>query len=257
VILTIDVGNSQIFGGLYQDNGDFIFSFRRQSSQQTSSDEFGVFLRLVLKENGHDPKSITKVGICTVVPDTLYSLKKASLNYFNYDPFVIRPGIKTGLNIKYKNPLELGSDRISTSIAATHKYEGKDIIVVDLGTATTFCAISQKRDYLGGAIMPGLKISMEALVEKTAKLPKVEIIKPEVSCGKSTVECIQSGLYFGHLGMVREILTRVSQDMFGNKKPFVIGTGGFAGLFSQEQIFDVHEPRLVLDGIYQALKMNT
>jgi type III pantothenate kinase len=260
MILALDVGNSQIYGGLFQKNKDHQYkmklSFRKNSKQGSSSDEVGVFLRTVLKENGFDPAQVQQIALCSVVPEVVYSLRGACKKYFDIDPFILQAGVRTGLKIKYRNPLEVGADRIANSIAAVASYPQKDLIIVDLGTATTFCAISKDKDYLGGSIVAGLKISMESLEGKTAKLPSVEIVSRDEALGRSTVESIQSGLYFGHLGTIKELCLRISTECFENKKPFIIGTGGFAYLFEKEKIFDVILPDLVLQGLLISLNLN-
>jgi type III pantothenate kinase len=260
MILLLDVGNSQIFGGvvesLDQDARSPIFRFRKSTQSNASSDELGLFLSAVLKENSIDPARITRIGICSVVPGTMHSLKGACQKYFNLTPFILQAGVKTGLKIKYRNPLEVGADRIANSIAAIHEFPGRNTIIIDLGTATTFCAITEEKGYLGGAIIPGLRISMEALESRTAKLPRVEIVKPESACGRSTIESIQSGLYYSHLGAMRELIHLYQHEVFSGKKPFVIGTGGFSRLFQGTGIFDLEIPDLVLHGLLIALRMN-
>lgn len=255
MILALDVGNSQIYGGVFEKD-KMLLSFRRTSKTGSSSDEFGVFLRSVLRENGMDPALVKQITLCSVVPDVIYSLKGACKKYFNLNPFILQAGVKTGLKIKYRNPLEVGADRIANSIAATHLYPGKNLLIVDLGTATTFCAVSREKDYLGGSIVAGLRLSMEALEAKTSKLPTVEIVELNEALGRSTIESIQSGLYFGHIGTIKEISERISREAFAGDKPFVIGTGGFAHLFEKEGIFDVVLPDLVLKGLLYSLKMN-
>ena len=255
MILALDVGNSQIFGGLF-DNDKKVISFRKNSKSSSSSDEIGIFLRTTIRENGYLPETISDITICTVVPDVLYSLKGACKKYFNINPFVLQAGVKTGLKIKYRNPLEVGADRISNSIASTFLYPLKNLIIVDLGTATTFCAVTKDKEYLGGSIVPGLRISMEALESKTAKLPSVEIISLTEVLGKSTVESIQSGLYYGHLGQMKEIIFKLKQECFNNEETLVIGTGGFSHLFEKEKIFDYIIPDLVLKGLLISLQLN-
>ena len=257
MILSLDVGNTQIYGGVFGPNDKMLLSFRRNSKQGSSSDEVGIFLRMVLKENGVDPKDIQKIVLCSVVPEVIYSLKGACQKYFGVNPFILQAGVKTGLRIKYRNPLEVGADRIANSIAATQMYPQKNLIIVDLGTATTFCAVTGEREYLGGSIIAGLRLSMEALEAKTAKLPSVEIVSRTEALGLSTVESLQSGLYYGHLGAIREIITKLAQECFKGEKPFVIGTGGFSSLFEKEKIFDVIAPDLVLKGNLIALEMNS
>ncbi len=255
MILCLDVGNSQIYGGLFEKD-KMLLTFRRNSKQGSSSDEVGIFLRTVLKENSFDPTLVKKIVICSVVPDVVYSLKGACQKYFGIDPFVLQAGVKTGLHIKYRNPLEVGADRIANAVAATHIYPDKNLIVVDMGTATTFCAITAKKEYLGGVIIAGLKISMESLESKTAKLPAVEIIQKNEALGKSTVESIQSGLYYSHAGALREIVGRLQKECFHDEKAMVIGTGGFSYLFEKEKILDVIIPDLVLKGLLLSLQMN-
>lgn len=256
MILSLDVGNTQIYGGVFEGE-KMRLSFRRNSKQGSSSDEVGVFLRMVLRENGIDPARIKQIVLCSVVPDVIYSLKGACMKYFNINPFILQAGVKTGLKIKYRNPLEVGADRIANSIAATSAYPNRNLIIVDLGTATTFCAINREKEYLGGSIIAGLRLSMESLEAKTAKLPSVEIISMNEVLGRSTVESLQSGLYFGHLGSIREIITRIQEECFRGETPFVIGTGGFSSLFEKEKIFDVIAPDLVLKGNLIALAMNS
>jgi type III pantothenate kinase len=256
MILCLDVGNSQIFGGVF-DESKLKLRFRRNSKTGASSDEIGVFLRSVLRENDIDPRSVKQIALCTVVPEVLHSVKNACLKYFKINPFVLQAGVKTGLKIRYKNPLEVGADRIANSIAATHLYPAQNLLIVDFGTATTYCAVSKDKDYLGGVITAGLRISMEALESRTSKLPAVEIIPHQECLAKTTVESIQSGLYFGTIGQVKEIAGRISSEAFEGKMPKIIGTGGFASLFSKVGLFDEETPDLVLTGLHIALKLNT
>lgn len=255
MILCLDVGNTQIYGGLF-DKDKMVLSFRKNSKSGASSDETGIFLRTAIRENGYDPSKIRQIAICSVVPEVIYSLRGACMKYFNINPFILQAGVKTGLKVKYRNPLEVGADRIANSIAATHLYPNQNTIIVDLGTATTFCAVTKEKDYLGGSIVAGLRLCMEALQSKTAKLPSVEIISMHEALGRSTVESIQSGLYYGHLGGMKEIIERITKECFHNEKPFVIGTGGFSSLFEKEKVFDVIVPDLVLKGMLIALQYN-
>lgn len=255
MILCLDVGNTQIFGGVF-DKSELVTTFRKTSKTGSSSDEIALFLLSVLRENSIDPAKIKQIAICSVVPDVVHSLRNACLKYFEITPFLLQPGIKTGLRIKYRNPVEVGADRIGNAIAATHLYPGKNLIVVDFGTANTFCAINSEKDYLGGVITAGLRISMEALELKTAKLPTVEILAPECVIGRTTVENIQSGLYYGTLSMIEGLVDKMSKEVFHNERPIVIGTGGFARLFEKSKIFDVILPNLILVGLFEALKMN-
>lgn len=255
MILCLDVGNSQIYGGLYN-NDEIIFRFRKVTNTRNSSDEIGLFLRTILRENGYAPSLVTQIGICSVVPQVSHHLRNACLKYFERQPFIVGPGSKTGLKIKYANSLEVGPDRIANAIAAKEIYPRTNMIIVDFGTATTFCAISKGKEYLGGVIIAGLRISMDALESKTARLPSVEIVKKEKTLGRSTSESIQSGLYYGHLGSVKEIIKNLKKESFKGEDCLIIGTGGFASLYQKEGFFDKVEPDLVLKGIYQSIKMN-
>lgn len=257
MILSLDVGNTTIHGGVF-DGDQLLMQFRRTSEFRASSDELGVFLRTVLRENSIDPAGITKIAICSVVPDAIHSLRNACVKYFGVNPFLLQAGVKTGLKIKYRNPIEVGADRIANAIAGTHLYPNENLLIVDFGTATTFCAVNKEKEYLGGVIIAGLRISMEALETKTAKLPSVEIVSMREALGRSTVESIQSGLYYGQVGTVREIKQRLTEECFGGDgKPRLIATGGFAGLLEKENLFDVIIPDLVLKGLNLALRMNS
>jgi type III pantothenate kinase len=255
MILCIDVGNTQIHGGIYEGN-DLIMQFRKTSRQQFSADEIGIFLKAVLRENKIDPDIIHDISICSVVPDLNHSLRAGCVKYFNTNPFFLKPGVKTGLKIKYRNPLEVGSDRIANAIAAIHMYPNKNLIIIDFGTATTFCVINKSKEYLGGIILPGIKISMEVLESKTAQLPSVEIIEVNEVIGRSTVESIQSGLYHGQIGMVRELKSKITKEAFPNDGPVVIGTGGFSRLFENTNLFNTIESTLVLEGLNIAYNLN-
>jgi type III pantothenate kinase len=255
MILALDVGNSQIFGGLF-DQDKIVFNFRKSSRDGVSSDELGVFFKNVLQSNGFDPLKVKHVALCSVVPELIHSIKGSCQKYFNTNPFILQAGVKTGLKIKYRNPVEVGADRIANAIAAVEQFPGKPLIIVDFGTATTFDVVTADRDYLGGLIIPGFRLSMESLESGTSKLPRVEILKPTELVGRSTVESIQSGLYYGNLAMVREISNQINAQYFNNEKAILIGTGGFSRMFEKENLFDVFAPDLVLQGLYAAFKMN-
>jgi type III pantothenate kinase len=258
MILTLDVGNSQIFGGVFNDKGEIRNSFRKSSQGNVSADELGLFFRSVLRENNIDPKDIQDVAICSVVPDLMHSLRGACQKYFFTNPFVLQAGVKTGLKIRYRNPLEVGADRIANAIGAMDLFVGKNLIVVDFGTATTFCVITFDREYLGGLILPGPRLMMEALEAGTAKLPKVEILVPQELVGQSTIESIQSGIYYSNVAAISSLSSQIKKDYLSNgKDTLVIGTGGFSRLFEKENVFDVLVPELVLKGLFKAYKMNT
>lgn len=254
MLLCIDVGNSHIYGGVFQ--ADSILLRFRQTSKLCTSDELGIFLKSVLRENHCDPDAVDQIGICSVVNQIDYSLRSACLKYFNVDPFFLQAGVKTGLNIKYRNPHEVGSDRIANAIAASQLYPGKQIIVIDFGTATTFCAITATKSYMGGVILPGVRLSVEALSRNTAKLPLVEIVKCDEVIGRSTIESIQSGIFYGAVGACKEIIKHIKLQLFPKDDVIVLATGGFAGLFEGQGIYDHLLPDLVLDGIRLAVQLN-
>lgn len=253
-MLCIDVGNSHIYGGVFA--GEEIRLRFRHTSKVSTSDELGIFLKSVLRENQCSPEAINEIAICSVVPQLDYSLRAACLKYFSVEPFLLQAGVKTGLNIKYRNPVEVGADRIANAIAATHTFPDTNIIVIDFGTATTFCVITAQKAYLGGAILPGVRLSVDALATKTAKLPAVEIVKPEQVVGRSTIESIQSGVFYGALGACRELINRIKEESFAEQKVLVLATGGFASLFDKQDIYDLLVPDLVLQGIRLAAALN-
>jgi len=248
MLLAFDLGNSHLFGGVLDDNG-IMLRFRFASQQIGTSDQLGLFFRSVLRENQLNVEDIQHIAMCSVVPALDYSVTAACIKYFNIDPFVIRPGIKTGMKLGYKNPLELGADRLTCAVAANELYPKQNIIVIDLGTATTFCTISLNKEYLGGMILPGLKTSMQALSSSAAKLSSVEIIRPTTPLGKTTEQSMQAGIYYGHLGAMRQLIQELRQTAFAGAECKVISTGGFAYLFENENLFDVIEPDLVLTGL--------
>jgi type III pantothenate kinase len=255
MILVLDVGNSQIYCGVFQQE-ELISQFRYASTGQSTSDEIGVFLRSALRENGVDPEALQIVAISSVVPELNYTLRSCCQKYFSLEPMILRPGLKTGLKIAYKDPKEVGSDRIADAMGAIKLFPDRNLVVVDFGTATTVCAITKDRVFLGGNIMPGIRLAMEALEAKTAKLPSVEIKPTRTAVGKTTTESIQSGLYWSNVGMVRELVSRISAESFADEPPLVIATGGFANLFHREDLFDHVVSDLILVGLIEALRLN-
>ena len=254
MILCLDIGNSQLHVGVF--DGGLRLQFRKTTHPLGSSDEFGVFFTAVLRENGIDPRAVKRIAICSVVPAALYPIRSACLKYFHVEPFILQAGVKTGLKVRYRNPHEVGADRIAGAIAATQRQPNANLIVVDCGTATTFDVVTAGGDYLGGAILPGVGISVETLAGRTAKLPSVELTRPTVALGRSTVESIQSGIYHGHVGAIRQLLGELSREAFAGDRPFVIGTGGFSRLLEPEKLFDEIVPELVLLGLKHAEAAN-
>ncbi len=255
MLLCLDVGNTQIHGGVFE--GDALrCQFRKSTHPVGSSDEFGVFLRSVLRENRIEPGAVRRVAICSVVPVVAYPLRAACIKYFEAEPFILQAGAKTGLRVRYRNPHEVGADRIANAIAATQRHPERDCVVIDCGTATTFDVVTANGDYLGGAIMPGLGISAETLSSRTARLPSVEIARPEVALGRSSVESIQSGLYHGQVGAIRQLSSELIREAFPGSKPVIVATGGFSRMFESEKLFDEIVPELVLFGLRHAEQLN-
>ncbi|HLH42347.1 MAG TPA: type III pantothenate kinase [Bryobacteraceae bacterium] len=255
MLLALDVGNSQIFGGVF-DALDLKLTFRRTSSIRASSDEFGAFFRAMLRENGVEPARIDHAAICSVVPDAVHSLRSSFRKYFGLEPFVLEPGAKTGLKIRYRNALEVGADKVANAMGALSRFPGRNLLIIDFGAATTLCAVGKDKEYLGGVITPGIHISMEALASKTARLPMVEIVRPSEVLGRSTVESIQSGLYYGAIATVRSLAASITAERFPNDPPLVIGTGGFGRLFEREKLFDEFVAELPLIGLRRAFEIS-
>ncbi|HEY5560572.1 MAG TPA: type III pantothenate kinase [Clostridiaceae bacterium] len=250
MILAVDVGNSNIVLGVYQGE-DLIADWRLSTDIKRTSDEFGIQVIQLFIQDELDPSKVNGIIISSVVPSIMYSLEHMIRKYFKHEPIIVGPGIKTGLNIKYENPREVGADRIVNAVAAHHLYH-KSLIVVDFGTATTFCAIRKNGDYLGGTICPGIKISADALFEKAAKLPRVELVKPSGVICRNTVASIQAGLVYGFTGQVDFIVNKMKEEMLllGEESPYVIATGGVAKLISLEsRTIDKLDPFLTLIGL--------
>jgi len=251
MLLCLDVGNTHLFGGVF-DKKTLVARFRYATHLIGTADQFGVFLLNVLQAKKIKPDKIKAVALSSVVPSNDFTIKHSISLYLNLPLFVLQAGVKTGLNIKYKNPNEVGADRIANAIGAVDIYPNKNIIIVDMGTATTICAVTKKRDYLGGAILPGLRLNMESLKNNTAKLMEVNIQDPISYIGKTTRESIQSGLFYSQLGAIKEIIAGFKQEIFKDETVTIIGTGGFTQLYKDKFLFDEILPDLVLQGLQKA-----
>jgi len=247
MILVFDVGNTNIVLGVYEEK-KLLNDWRISTDKNKTSDEYGVLISQLFEYNGLKLMDVEAVVISSVVPPLMYSLQAMSIKYCNKEPIIIGPGIKTGMNIKYDNPREVGADRIVNAIAAYEKYGGP-LIVVDFGTATTFCAISGEGDYLGGVISPGIKISSEALFQRAAKLPKVELVKPKNIICKNTINSMQSGIIYGYVGLVDYIVGRMKEEI-GEEVKNVVATGGLSGLIASEsKTLNKIDKLLTLEGL--------
>lgn len=254
MLLALDLGNTNIVIGVFQ--GETLTQhWNIQSGRDKTCDEYAVTLLQLFALSGVAGEEIRDVIISSVVPPLTPVFQELSQNQFNIKPLVVGPGLKTGMPILYENPLEVGADRIVSSVAAFSKYGGP-AIVVDFGTATTFDAISAEGEYLGGAIAPGIQIAAEALSMKTAKLPRIEIKIPKKAIGRTTVSSMQSGLYFGYIGLVTNIINKFKNELGSQAK--VVATGGFASLiFEKIDQIDIYERHLVLEGLRIIHERNT
>jgi type III pantothenate kinase len=255
MLLTVDVGNTNIVYGVYHKN-QLIKYWRMSTDKSKSADELGMFLEQLLVHDGLSLLDVKDVIISSVVPTIMYSLQHMSLKYFGKEALVVGPGIKTGMKILYDNPKQVGADRIVNGVAAFHKYGGP-IIVVDFGTATTFCGITANMEYLGGAIAPGIKISSDALFQKAAKLTRVELQMPTKAIAKNTNESMQSGITFGYVGLVDYMVKLFKEEMKGDDIK-VVATGGLSSLIaSKSEEIDVVDKFLTLDGLKIIYDLNS
>ncbi len=222
--------------------------WRLSTNRNRTSDEYGMALINLLRHNGIEPEQVEGIMMSSVVPQINFTIEHMCRNYFGMEPMKIEPGVKTGINIKYENPRELGSDRIANAVAAYELYGGP-CITIDFGTATSFGAISAKGEFLGGAICPGLKLAADALTENTAKLPRFELVKPEHVIGRNTVTNMQAGIVYGYIGQINYLVSRMKREM-GMPNIKVIATGGLAVLVAQESnVIDVMDGLLTLKGL--------
>src|SRR3989442_8769112 len=250
MLLVIDIGNTNTSLGVF-DGENLVANWRLTTARERTGDEWGVHTRNLFALAGLDFKSIDAIAIASVVPPLNFTLKRMAEVYFQVTPLFVDHTIETGVPILYQPPSDMGADRIVDAVAAIHKY-GAPCIVVDFGTATTFDAINSKGEYLGGVITPGITISADALFERAAKLPRVEIKRPQTVIGSTTVQSMQSGLYHGYVGLVDGILKRMIDELGGT--PHVIATGGLAPLMATRSVcigknFENTRPGGVLPGL--------
>jgi type III pantothenate kinase len=247
MILVLDVGNTNITLGVYKGEKQLVH-WRIATIRDRTEDEMGILIKNLFADRGLNPAEIEGIAISSVVPPLMFALERMAVKYFGHKPIIVGPGVKTGLNIKYENPREVGADRIVNAVAALEKY-GAPLIIVDFGTATTFCVINEKGDYMGGVVAPGIGISTEALYNKAAKLPRIEIARPASVVGRNTVTSMQSGVLYGFTGQVDGIVSRIKKEF--NNLPFkVVATGGLSGLIAAESYeIEIKDDELTLDGL--------
>jgi type III pantothenate kinase len=239
MLLVIDIGNTNIVFGVY-DNGKLLNHWRLGTVMHKTVDEYAILLNSLLYFDNIKLHDIDSAIISCVVPPLLIPFEIICRKYIGIMPILVEPGIKTGMPILYENPSELGADRIVNAVAGYDSHK-KALIIVDFGTATTFDYITQKGEYVGGAIVPGIMISLEALFERASKLPRVELIKPRSLVGKNTVQAMQSGILYGYSSLVDGIVRKMSVEV--RSEPYVIATGGLSSLISKgsETINEVDE----------------
>ena len=253
MLLAVDIGNSMVNLGVF-DRETLVANLRVSTDARRSSDEYGLMIRDLLALNGVERSTITDVCMCSVVPPLTSIFEEVSETYFHIKPLSITAGVKTGLQISYDNPRDVGADRIVDAVAAINLY-GKPVIIVDFGTATVFDAVSKDGIYLGGAIAPGINVAAEALFLNTSQLRRVELVAPKSAIGQNTSTALQAGLVLGYAGLVTGLVERFKSELGPEAK--VIGTGGLATIISKEaDVFDDINQDLTLIGLRMIYNMN-
>ncbi len=249
----MDTGNTNIVLGVY-DQGELKYHWRMETYRHKTEDEYAMQVKSLFTHVGLSFDEISGIIISSVVPPVMFPLEQMCLKYFNQKPLIVGSDVETGLLIKYENPKEVGADRIVNAVAAVEEY-GSPLIIVDFGTATTYCFIDEDGGYMGGAIAPGIGISMEALFDRAAKLPRIELVRPDRVVGNTTIAAMQSGIIFGYVGQVEGIVARMKAQ--SKKVPKVIATGGLADLIASEStVIDVVDNFLTLKGLYLIYQHN-
>lgn len=253
MLLAIDIGNTNVTLGVFE--GEKLrATWRMATDIHRMADEYAALLLNLLSHQSLDMSDIKDIALCSVVPPLIATFEELFQRYFHLSPLVVGAGVKTGVRIRLDNPREAGADRIVNAAAAHHLYSGP-VIIVDLGTATTFDTVSKEGDYLGGAIAPGIGIAAEALFMRTAMLRRVELTRPRQAIGTNTVAAMQSGLIFGYVGLIEGIVARIQQEL--GEKAKVVATGGYAERFAKETaVFDIVNPDLTLIGLRLIYLMN-
>jgi len=246
MLLALDVSNTQIKIGLYR-GAELLHHWRIATDRDKTTDEYAVLLRSLFTSEGFSFADVDAVAISIVVPPLIDTMDRLARSYLQTTPLMVSPGVRTGMRILYENPKEVGADRICDAVAAYARYGGPAIVVA-FSTATTFSVVTEDGEFLGGAIAPGVGISMDALAEHTAQLPRIELAKPRSAIGRSTVAAMQSGFLYGFVGQVEEIIRRIRHELGG--RAVTIATGGWAELIITEcRCFDHHDPLLTLEGL--------
>lgn len=253
MILVVDVGNTNIVLGLYE-GSQLAHHWRLSTNRSSTVDEYGVLISNLFQLAGVRAEQVEGVILSSVVPPLMNTLEQLFVKYVGREPLVVGPGIKTGLNIRSENPREVGADRIVNAVAGIEQY-GAPLVIVDFGTATTFDYIDESGAYLGGAIVPGIGISAEALYQRAAKLPRIELAKPRTVVGRNTIAAMQAGIVFGYAGQVDGIVRRICKEF--DVKPQVIATGGLATLIAEEsETIEKVDSLLTLEGLRMVYERN-
>jgi len=249
LVLTIDIGNTNIKCALFE-GMKMVHYYRLSTDRAKTSHEYGIMLYMFMQRDNVSVDQIEGIIVSSVVPSMNFTIEHMITDYFNLKPMWVAPGIKTGINLKYENPQSLGTDRIANAVAA-YEYYGGPCIFIDFGTATTYGVMSDNGVFLGGAICPGLKLSMEALAEKAAQLTKVELVKPESVIARNTIKNMQAGLVYGFVGQVDYIVKKMKQELGSDPSTIkVIATGGMARMISSEaHCIDFIDGELTLKGL--------
>lgn len=246
MLLVFDVGNTNIVLGVYEQD-QLIRHWRLSTNRNQTVDEYGIMICSLFNHSNLDYRKVEAIIISSVVPPVMPTLEQMARQYFNVDPLIVGPGVKTGMPILYENPREIGADRVVNAVAGYEIYGGP-LIIVDFGTATTFCVISAKGEYIGGAITAGIGIATEALFQRAAKLPRIELVKPKKVIGRNTITSMQSGLIYGYIGQVDGIVRRIKEEI--NSDAYVVATGGIADLIAKDsETINKVDPFLTLEGL--------
>ena len=253
MLVTIDIGNTNIAVGVF--DGDRLkVTWRVATGIHRLADEYGTLFLNLLQRQGIPLSKIRGAALCSAVPPLVSTLHEVCQEYLGISPLVVEPGVRTGIRITIDNAREVGPDRIVNAVAAHHLY-GEPVIIIDLGTATTFDVVSGGGDYLGGAIAPGIAIATEALFTRTAMLPRIELVRPKQVIGRSTISAMQSGIVFGYIGLIEGMVQRIEQELGSKTK--VIATGGYAQLLAEETpAIDIVNSDLTLVGLRLIYEMN-
>ena len=253
MLLVFDVGNTNIVMGVYRDS-TLLHSWRLFTDRNQTADEYEIKIRVLLGNAHIQAGDISDVIISSVVPPIMPTFERLINKCFGIEPLIVGPGVKTGLPILGDNPREVGADRIVNAVAGVALF-GSPLIIIDFGTATTLCVVDEQGRYLGGAISPGIGISAEALFQRAAKLPRIELSKPKSVIGRNTVACMQSGLIYGYVGLVDGLVNRMISEL--GVEPKVIATGGMAEIISEEsETIDVVMENLTLEGLRLIYSLN-